>query len=89
MRIRKDIILTELGNSYIAIPVGSNNDDIKVMARMNDTAVFIWKCLEGGMEEDEIEEKMMKEFEGVDTEKARAAVSEVIRMLKEKGFLIK
>jgi len=84
MRIRKNIMMTELGDDYVAIPVSG---DKSFMIRMNETAAEIWRGIEDGLNEQQIADRLREKYDQVDNETALNSVRKVVEDLKQKGIL--
>ncbi len=55
--------------------------------KLNETASFIWKCIKKGLEEKEIIENLLNEFD-VSYEEAKNDLNEFLEMLKEKKLIL-
>ena len=86
MKVKKGIVLTSLGNHFVAVPT-KGNEDLKNVIRLNETGAMIWRGLEEGLSQDQIAEKIVKEYTKVDKERALQGVHKVIKKLEEAGFL--
>ena len=87
MKLKDGFVLTDVGENKVAVPVGERAKDIKGIIRMNDTAVFIWNCLAEGLEKEEIADRMLKEYDGLDHETAICSVGEMIEKMKKDGLM--
>ena len=54
MKLNENYILKTIAGSPVVVPVGDAVDNIKGMITLNGPAETIWKCLESGMEFEEI-----------------------------------
>ncbi len=54
MKLNENYILKTIAGSPVVVPVGDAVDNIKGMITLNGPAETIWKCLENGMEFEEI-----------------------------------
>lgn len=55
--------------------------------KLNETASFIWKCIKKGLEEKEIVENLIDEFD-VSYEEAKKDLVEFLELLKEKKLIL-
>ena len=89
MKIKKGFILTQVGDGYVAVQAGNDPDRLRGIVRLNGTGAFIWRCLEKGMTNEQIAEKMVKEYSGVDEALANRAVNDIVGRLEKDGLLEK
>ncbi len=54
MKLNENFILKTIAGSPVVVPVGEAVDNIKGMITLNGPAETIWKCLEKGMNFEEI-----------------------------------
>ncbi|MFD2557049.1 PqqD family protein [Sphingobacterium tabacisoli] len=47
MKLRKDLILREIGNHYVVVDPGQEMVDMSTVFTLNTTSAFLWKELEG------------------------------------------
>ena len=86
MKIKEGFILKTIAGSTVAVPVGENLVNLQLMLTLNESGAFLWSCLEQSATEDELVEKMTKEY-CVDDETARADVRAFLKILKENYIL--
>lgn len=83
MKIKKGFILKELDGQVVAIPIGS---DFSGVVKMNEIAAFLWKKLENGASEDELERAILAEYNATE-EQAKNAVKNTVELLRKNGFI--
>lgn len=87
MKLIRNMVLTELGDEYILVPVGNDQGELSGIIRLNETAAEIWKALEAGLDEKQAAARLTEQYEGVDEEQAGRAVRKVVEQLRAEGFL--
>ena len=85
MEFKLKLVFAEMGDEYVAVPVGSDAEHFVV--RLNKTGRDICEDLAKGMNEAEIVEKLVNQYEDVNREKAEQAVKSVISKLQAEGLL--
>lgn len=83
MKIKEGFVLTDVGDSKIAVAVGETAKEFKGIVRLNETGAFIWNCISEGLNKEEVAEKLVNEYEGVDFTTALESVEEMIEKLKK------
>ncbi len=87
MKIADGFMLRQIADSYVVVPTGDNLVDFSSMITTNETGSFIWKCLEKGMNGEDITKALLSEYEGVGADEAKNDVDEFISSLKENNIL--
>lgn len=86
MKIKDGFVLTEVGDDYIAVPVGEASESFHGIIRLNDTGSFIWRTLSEGLTTEQIIDKLLEEYD-TDRETAERAVNDMVHRLKADGLL--
>ena len=86
MRIKKTFVLREIAGEYIVVPVGTTAIDFNGLITLNQTGVFLWKCLLEETSTEQIVCKLCEEYEVSDST-ATTDVNEFIACLKERKIL--
>ena len=82
MKLKEQYILySARENELIAVPTGDETKNFKGLLRANESASFILECLKEETTEEEIVEKMVKEYDASKEELAQD-VHEVIEQLR-------
>ncbi len=77
-------IYEALGERYL-VPLG--DAPFKGIVKGNETAAFIWRCLEKGSTESEIVAALLAEYEGVTENDAAKDVADVLQRLRSIGAI--
>lgn len=87
MKIKKGIVLTDLGDVKVAVPLGETADEIKGIIRLNETASFIWECIDEGLEMEQIAKRMVKYYSNVDFDTALKCTEDIVDQMKKDGVI--
>lgn len=85
MKLKKGFIMRTIAGKDIVLPSGDELN-LNTMITLNETAKFIWKCLEKETTEDEITQKITAAYR-VSYEDAAGYVKEFINTIREHGFI--
>ena len=80
MKLREQFQTYEALGEHYLVPFG--DAPFKGIVKGNETAAFIWKCLERGAAEEEIINALLAEYEGVSSAEAAKDVSAVLQRLR-------
>lgn len=87
MRLIDDIQMMELGEEYVAIPVGDASEDVRGIIRLNETGKVVWDGLANGMEESEIVKQILETYD-VDEATATHDVRTILTKLRDIKILV-
>lgn len=87
LKLKGDLMIMEIGNDYVAVPVDEAITHFRGMVRLNETAKDICEGLIEGLDRGQIAERLCAEYEGIEMETAQAAVDKVIAEFNEKGLI--
>lgn len=85
MKFKRQMYISELGDEYVAVPLGGEGENLLV--RLNATGADICRALLDGKSEEETAAALLEKYDGVDMQKALAAVRGVVEKLRNKGLL--
>ncbi|MDF2906414.1 MAG: hypothetical protein K0R34_1735 [Herbinix sp.] len=86
MKIRDGFILRKMAGSDYLIPTGNNIAYFNGIISLNQTALFLWKHLQAGMDERVIMEEFVKEYD-ITIEKAREDIGLFLNQLRQASLL--
>ena len=86
MKIRSGFILREVLGSPMVVATGDAARNFHGMIKLNETAGFIWRCLQDGLTEPQIAAKLAEVYD-VSQERAAADVAALLRQMNDHGFL--
>lgn len=84
MRIKEELVKTEIDDSVVLVPVGEESDRTNFVIELNETAAQICDGIEKGLDANEIAAQLVREY-GISPEKASQDVQMVIAQLTEAG----
>ncbi len=82
MKLTDNYMKREIAGEVILIPMGKMSAQFNGMITLNETAQYIFCCLEEGKDEDDIVKGMLEEYE-VDETTAKAEVINFLTKCKE------
>ena len=85
MKLKQGFIMREIAGETIVVPSGDELN-LNMMITLNDTAKFLWKRLEAGIDMDALVQAMLSEYD-VDEQTARSGAERFVTKLSENGFL--
>lgn len=86
MKIKSGFITRKIGNKIVGVAVGERSKEFNGMIDLNESAEFIWKCLEKDTTAQEIAQKVSEHYD-IDIEKATNATDIFIKALKENNLI--
>ena len=86
MKINSGFILRKVGTDHVVVAVGEASKTFHGMIKLNDSAAYIWKQIEAGLEPDEIVADLTTNYT-VDEETAAKYVGDLVAMMKQNGIL--
>lgn len=87
MKLKTELVIAEIGDGYAAIPIVGSATDFRGVIQLNETAKDICEGLSEGLSREQIADKLLKEYDGVDAEAALAAIDKVVTELGSKGLI--
>lgn len=90
MKIVDNLVLTEIAGQYAIIPVGQSIIDNEKILKINQTGVFIIKCLEKDLSYNELLKLIIDEYQAEDKEvnMIRVDLNIFLENLKKHNLLI-
>lgn len=86
MKIKSGYMLNKLGNQFVVVAVGDRSKEFQGMIKLNESASFLWKQLEAGLQHDQLVASFQAEY-GVDEELAKRDVEAFLATLSQQGIL--
>lgn len=86
MQINKDLRLRKVKEKNFIVAVNELSKDFYGMVKLNDTAAFVFKCLQKKDSPEQIVKKVVKEY-GINEETARSDIKAILEQFKKAGFL--
>ena len=82
MKINEGFMLREVAGNFVVVPVGKASENFRGVINLNEIGAFIWRKIEAGLEESEIANALIEEY-NVSLEQAKEDVSKFINKLVE------
>ena len=86
MKLKQEFVLREVAGENLLIPIVGINDKFDGIITLNETSTFIWKCIEKEMDENEIVEEILKEYDA-EIALVKSNVHEFCCHLREMGII--
>lgn len=86
MKINDGMVLTQLGNGYVAVSSGEMTG-FRGIVKLNKTGADIWRFIDEGLDESEIAQKLVDKYDNVDYELALQNTRYIIDVLEQKGII--
>jgi len=87
MKIKTGFVVKEIAGQCVVVALGSASKVFNGIIKLNDSAKFIWQCIEEGLEKDAIVDRMLDVYEGIDREIADRDCEAFINKLRSAGIL--
>ncbi|HZJ75601.1 MAG TPA: PqqD family protein [Clostridia bacterium] len=87
MKLNENYILRTVAGSDVVVAVGEEAAKLRGMMTLNDTAAFIWHCLEKEFDEEKIIAKLKEEYTGADDETLKSELQAFLGKLIDMGIL--
>ena len=86
MKLRSDLMMTELGDEFVVVPVGDAAQTLQGIFRMNETGKAIWDAFADGFDESSAAVRLT-EIYNVELSTALESVQLFAKRLLEAGLL--
>ena len=81
MNIKKGFLLSEIDDTGVVVATGRLSRTFNSMVTLNTSGIFLWKLLEKGATEKELENALVSEY-GIDEETAKEDLKGFLNTLK-------
>lgn len=86
MKIKEDLILRKVADSYVVVPVNNMSLDFNGIINLNETGAFLFELLQNGADREELISKLLDEYE-VTEQKAEKDIDLFIEKVKGADIL--
>ena len=87
MKLKNGFVLEKVGDTYLAVAVGSRAEEFKVLIKLNSTGAFLWKIIsERDVTEKDLTSELLSSYE-VTEEIAMRDVNNFVKILSDGGLL--
>ena len=87
-KTRPGVVLTTVGGQYVLVAARAAREFCPVTTRINETAAFCWRVLEGGADADALAAALAAEYKVEDAASLRSDAEDLIAQLEQNGYLI-
>lgn len=87
MKVKSGFILRDVAGKTMVVATGELSKSFHALITMNDSAKFMWQCLENDTTVDEIVAKVVSAYEGVDEQTVKNDVNAFVEKLQNAGVL--
>lgn len=87
--LRKGIILTEICDQYLLIATKTAREYCPYILHINESAAFIYKQLENGLNIDEINQGLLDEFDIDQNVDTKSLIEECLKEYANRGYIVK
>ncbi len=87
MKLNENYILRNVAGSDIVVAVGEEAAKLRGVMTLNDTAAFIWRCLEEALDEKEIVKRLKEEYPSAGDERLHAELRIFLDKLRARGIV--
>ena len=84
MKLKKDLILRQVADQWIVVPVGKTTREFGGILNLNETGVMLWQGIEEGLDVQPLAEKLTQQYD-VTLEQALADVAAFYEKLRLMG----
>lgn len=86
MKVKYEFAVREIAGEIILVPLGMGALKFSGMITVNDVGAFLWECLQSDVTIEELQKRVMDEFD-VDEETARQDTFEFVEKIKKLNLL--
>ena len=86
MRIKKDLVLRQIGGNWVVLPLATDTVDFSGILSLNDSGAMLWNVLLGDCSVDALTKALLAEYE-VSEEQAKKDAEEFFEKLIQAGCL--
>ena len=83
MKINEHYMLKEVAGEFMLVYQDETNVDFSKVITLNELGAFIFKAISNGLNEEEIVEAILKEYDGAPIDVVRNDVATFVNKLKE------
>lgn len=86
MKIKENLVLRNIANNWMVLPLADPSLDLKGMIKLNETGAILWKILERGGTADDMADALVEGYE-VSREEALSDAAAFIKKLTDAGCI--
>ena len=86
MRVKDGFVCRSVGETHMAVPVGTRTQDVPGVIALSESGVLLWERLQNDVTIDDLVEVLLAEYE-VERDQAEKDVRAFVSYLSESGLL--
>ena len=86
MRVKDGFVCRSVGETHMAVPVGTRTQDVPGVVALSESGVLLWERLEADATIDDLVDVLLAEYE-VERDQAEKDVRAFVGYLSENGLL--
>lgn len=86
MKIKEDLVLREIMDEYMIIPMGERLLEFNGISKLNESGVLLWRILEKGATNEVLVDALLEEYD-IDKAQAEIEVNNFLEALKANQML--
>lgn len=87
LKIREGVVLLEIKDTFLLVSDREARKYCRYVLELNDVGALIWQCLEQGMTEEAMLDKIGDAYDITDRDVVKADIRTFIRQLADGGYL--
>ncbi len=87
-RTRTGVVMTSICGETVLISAEAIRDQVPYLTQLNESSAFLWRLLETGADEAELERAVLEEYEIEDPAAARDAIRAFLHQMLQGGYLV-
>lgn len=86
-KLKEGVILTSVCDQFFLVSCSAAQDSCPGIMGINESAAFIWRQMEKGLDDGEIINALSEEYEVTDDTDVSELISSFVSVLKENGYI--
>ncbi len=87
-RTRPGVVLAEICGEYLLVAAASAREQVPYLTQLNESSAFLWKQLQDGADEKDLEAAVQREYEISEPAAAHAAIRAFLDQMLGAGYLL-
>lgn len=87
-RTRDGVVLETICGQHRLIATLEARKHCPIVSALNDSSVFVWKMMEEGLDDMEMEDRVLQEYPDIDRTAARKVLDTFVSSLQKEGYII-
>ena len=87
-KVREGVVLETICGQYRLIATLEARKHCPIVSALNESSAFVWELLEEGLDDADIEDRIMQEYPDIDRGNARRVLDTFVSSLQKEGYII-